>query len=312
MTPHASAAETPTTALAPAQSAAQSPAQSPDLAPGAAFAASAVAGPPPPARFRHLLVSEWIKTRSLRSTPWTLALAALFVIGCSAVAALADRENLRAKAPDAAPVREFLCFDAYPVAGYMTLMLVAGSMGVVSIVGEYSSGMIRTTTVAVPARHSVVLAKAAVVAALWTVVGAVISTGSFLVSQAVLDGVHAGVPITHPGVARAVAASTLLAPVCALVGLGLGVLIRHTAAALVATLFTLVMLPTLFSQSQQWSADVNHMMVAGAWKRLVQSWADLPGSPVHDATVSGSWAVYGLWPPVVIALALFFVRRRDV
>nr|WSX51368.1 ABC transporter permease subunit [Streptomyces sp. NBC_00974] len=280
-------------------------------APVSAWAAASAAGPPP-ARFRNLLVSEWIKIRSLRSTPWTLALAALFVVGCSAAAALAARNNLRAKAPDPAPAPEFLCFDAYPVAGHMTLMIVAGSIGVVSIVSEYSSGMIRTTTVAVPARHSVVLAKAVVVAALWTVVGAVVSTGSFLVSQAVLNGVHAGVPITHPGVARAVAASALLAPVCALVGLGLGVLIRHTAAALVATLFTLVMLPTLFSQSRQWSADVNHMMVAGAWKRLVQSWGDLPGNPIRDATVSGSWAVYGLWPLAVIAVALFFVRRRDV
>lgn len=44
----------------------------------------------PPARFRDLLASEWIKMRSLRSTPWTIALTVLFVIGSSAVATLAD------------------------------------------------------------------------------------------------------------------------------------------------------------------------------------------------------------------------------
>lgn len=48
----------------------------------------------------------------------------------------------------------------------MTLMLVAGSVGALTIVSEYSSGLIRTTTVAVPARGAVVLAKAVVTAAL--------------------------------------------------------------------------------------------------------------------------------------------------
>ncbi len=173
----------------------------------------------PPARFRDLLACEWIKMRSLRSTPWTIALTVLFVIGSSAVATLADNANRSGPA-------DFLPYDAYPPAGYWTLILVASSMGALTVVSEYSSGLIRTTTVAVPARGSVVLAKAAVTAALWTVVGTVISTGSFLVSQAILNGRHAGVPTTHPGVFRALAASALLAPVCALIGLGLGILLR--------------------------------------------------------------------------------------
>ena len=49
--------------------------------------------------------------------------------------------------------------------------------------------------------------------ALWTAVGTVVSTGSYLVSQAVLDGLQAGVPITHPGVPRALVVSALPAPV---------------------------------------------------------------------------------------------------
>ncbi|MGO4457125.1 ABC transporter permease [Streptomyces sp. M-16] len=268
----------------------------------------------PPARFRDVLVAEWIKMRSLRSTWWTIALTALFVIGCATVAALADHDNIVAAGPGAQESRGFLPFDAFPPGAYMTLMLVAGSLGAVTIVSEYGSGLIRTTTVAVPARHSVVLAKAVVVAAVWTAVGTAVSLGAFLVSQAVLDGRHAGVSLTHPGVARAMAASALLAPACALVGLGLGALIRHTPGSLVATLFTLVMLPPLFSTSRQWSADVNHVMVASAWKRLVQNW----GGPVHhvhhvhDATVSGSWAVYVVWPLVAVALAVVVVRGRDV
>ncbi|MFI0965958.1 ABC transporter permease [Streptomyces sp. NPDC021080] len=262
-----------------------------------------VAGPP--ARFSDLLASEWIKTRSLRSTPWTIGLTVLFVVGSAAVATQAD------KAAGSGPA-DFRPYDAYPAAGYWTLILVACSMGALAVVSEYSSGLIRTTTVAVPARGSIVLAKAAVTAALWTAVGTAASTGSFLVSQAILYGRHAGVPITHPGVFRALVASALLAPVCALVGLGLGVLLRHAAGTMVTSVFTLLMLPTMFSESARWSADVKHALVSEAWKRLVQNWEPDPGSLGYSATVPGSWIVYTLWPLITIAVAVLVVGRRDV
>ncbi|MFF9505370.1 ABC transporter permease [Streptomyces sp. NPDC014724] len=266
----------------------------------------------PPARFRDLLTSEWIKMRSLRSTPWTLALSALFVIGSAAVAALAEVNNLRTMSPAARANQGFHVFVAFPAAGYMALMLVAGSVGALTVVSEYSSGLIRTTTVAVPARGAVVLAKAVVTAALWTAVGTVISTGCFLISQAILNGQQAGVPLTHPGVLRALMASALLAPVCALIGLGFGTLIRHSATTMVTSAFTLVMLPPIFSQSARWSAAISHAMPVTAWKRLVQNWAPDPHSLAYSATVPGSWAVYALWPLIAVVLAVAIVRHRDV
>jgi hypothetical protein len=259
----------------------------------------------PPARFHDLVAAEWIKTRSLRSTPWTLALTVLFVVSSSAVATRTDTAALAGPA-------DFRPFDTYPAAGYWTLILVACSMGALGVVSEYASGLIRTTTVAVPARGSVVLAKATVTAALWTAAGTAASTGSFLVSQAVLDGHQAGVPFTHPGVFRALVASALLAPVSALVGLGVGVLLRHSAGTMVTGVFVLLMLPTIFSESSRPSAAVRHALVASAWQRLVQNWGPGPDSLGHTATVPGSWAVYALWPLVTVGLALLVVRRRDV
>ncbi|MEV8394997.1 MULTISPECIES: ABC transporter permease [unclassified Streptomyces] len=259
----------------------------------------------PPARFRDLVASEWIKVRSLRSTPWALAFITLFVIGSGAVATRAD------KAAGSEP-GSFLAYDAFPSAGYMTLILVAGSMGALTVVSEYSSGLIRTTTVAVPARGAVVLAKAVVTAVLWTAVGTAASIGSFLVSQAILDGHDASVPITHSDVFRPLVASALLAPVCALVGLGLGVLLRHAAGTMLTSVFTLLMLPTMFSESNRWSADVKHTMVSAAWTRLVQTWEPDPGSLGYTATLPGSWIVYALWALVAVALAVVVVRHRDV
>jgi hypothetical protein len=96
------------------------------------------------------------------------------------------------------------------------------------------------------------------------------------------------------------------------IGLGLGVLIRHSATTVVTSVFTLLMLPMLFSQSERWSADINHAMLVTAWKRLVQNWPPDPESLAYTATVPGSWTVYVLWPLIAVALAVVVVRRRDV
>ncbi|WP_328972624.1 hypothetical protein [Streptomyces sp. NBC_00239] len=107
-------------------------------------------------------------------------------------------------------------------------------------------------------------------------------------------------------------ASAPLAPVCALIGLSLGVLLRHGAATMVTAVLTLLMLPPMFSESERWSADINHAMVSAAWKRLVQNWEPDPGSLGYTAAVPGSWTVYALWPLIAVALAVLVVRHREV
>ncbi|MFF3686085.1 hypothetical protein [Streptomyces sp. NPDC002187] len=57
----------------------------------------------------------------------------------------------------------------------MVLILATGSIGALTVVGEYSTGQIRTTFAAVPARRSVVAAKVAVVTAVMLVHCAVVA-----------------------------------------------------------------------------------------------------------------------------------------
>jgi hypothetical protein len=190
------------------------------------------------------------------------------------------------------------------------------------MVSEYSSGLIRTTTVAVPARASVVLAKAVVIAAAWTLAGAINSTASFAVSQAILHGRHADASITDPGAFTALLGATLLAPVCAVLGLGLGVLIRHGIATTVTAIITLVLLPMFLSPQQRLTAEIRHAMVLVAWQRLTEAY----GPPhVADSRVQAgqllpglypplgaAWLSYAAWPLVALLLAVIVVRRRDV
>jgi len=264
-----------------------------------------------PVRFSDLVAAEWIKLRSQRSTRWLLTLVTLFVVGSGAAASLSNYHNA-GTGPGARELPDYLPFEAFAPPGFMTLMLVAGSAGALCMTGEYASGLIRTTTAAVPARGSVLSAKAVVVAAVWTVVGAVVAAGCFAVSQAIWSGRGLGVPFTHPGVARGLAASALVAPVSALVGLGLAVLIRHSAATMVTTALALLLLPEFFSDRTLWSADIRNAMVFQAWRRLVQPWEPDPGQLNYSPTVAGSWVVYLLWPLLAVAVAVVTVRRRDV
>ncbi|MFE6758430.1 ABC transporter permease [Streptomyces sp. NPDC057684] len=265
----------------------------------------------PPARFLDLVAAEWIKVRSLRSTPWVIVLVTLVVTGFAAARALADYNNFPHY--DALTQREhaFSLGDSFPAEAYLTLMLAAVSVGAIAVVSEYGSGLIRTTTVAVPARGAVVLAKAVVQAVMWTVIGAFVALCSFSVAQAILSGRDAAVSLGDPDALRALAASALLAPVCALVGLGLGVLIRHSATTMVAGTFVLLLLPVFFSSRKPLSVTFANAMVRNAWQRLAQIYGT-PAEAYNGATVAGSWTVFVLWPLVALALALVVVRHRDV
>lgn len=259
-----------------------------------------------------LIAAEWIKMRSLRSTFWTLGFTTVVVVGSAAVAARADYTNFPTYNPVQQQTHGFSLSDAFPLVAFMTVMLVAASIGAIAIVSEYSSGLIRTTTVAVPARGSVLLAKAIVLTGLWTAAGAVMSALSFAVSQAILAGRDADVSVTDPGVVWALLGATLVGPVCALIGLGLGVLIRHSATTMVTGVVLLLMLPSFFSTRRPWSSDVNHAMVLSAWQRLTQTYGPPEAVGSLYASFTGSWIVYAVWPLTAIAVALVVIRRRDV
>jgi hypothetical protein len=124
-------------------------------------------------------------------------------------------------------------------------MVVTGSVGAIAVSGEYTSGLIRTTFAAVPDRRAMTAAKVTVMAVVMSALGAVVAGTSFGVTQAILRD-HRGLSLGAPGALRAVAASALLAPLCALVGMALGAVVRHAAGTVVTVVGVLLLFPTLF------------------------------------------------------------------
>jgi ABC-2 type transport system permease protein len=227
---------------------------------------------------RGVLAAEWIKLRSVRSTYATL--------GCALALGLGDAVLNTAAIARAWPgmsAQDRLSFDPVGAAldGLSFGALAFGMLGVLAVSTEYGTGMIRTTLAAVPGRSTVLAAKALVVAALTLVLGELFSFSAFFLGQIMLSGAHLGADLTDPGVARAVCSAGLYLSVVALVGLGLGALIRHSAGA-VAALFGVVFLAYGVGRAlESWSYLPSRLVLVNAADVVAQTqaWAPRPRLP---------------------------------
>ncbi len=104
--------------------------------------------------------AEWIKLRSLRSTYWVLLAATVIASGIGLLVCNADAGQWPRMTPGQRAGFDPMA-DAFT--GFAVAQLLFAAIGVLTMTGEYSSGLIRTTFVAVPARRAVLAAKAAVV-----------------------------------------------------------------------------------------------------------------------------------------------------
>jgi ABC-2 type transport system permease protein len=206
-----------------------------------AAAASDMAGLPAGRQgFRQAVRMEWIKLRSLPSTPWMLLATTVGMIAIGVAAMAATKAPSPADAGDFDPVNNVL-------AGVVLGQLVIGLMAVMAVTGEYSSGSIMSTLAAVPGRRTMLAAKATVVGLVSLVVGETVTFVTFFAGTAAMDS---GVPqpsLGDPGVLRAVVLSGAYLAMVGLIGVGLGAAIRHSASAIGALVGLFFVLPTLLA-----------------------------------------------------------------
>lgn len=268
-------------------------------------------GPERKARFIDLLASEWIMLWSLRSTLWALATAFLIILAISVNGALSNYRRIPGMSPE--DQEYFRSFGAlgvsFPMGAATVLAIGAGAIGAIAILGDYTTGMIRTTFTAVPARRAVLAAKAVVIAGITAAFGAAVALASFGLTQGILSGRDAAAGFGAPAALRLLAATAVLAPVSALVGMGMAAVIRNSVLTIVATITLLFVLPSLLNGRQQMGATIMHMMVLPAWQRL--TFVDTEGTP-WPWTTTGAWSVLATWAAVATALVVLPSNRRDL
>jgi ABC-2 type transport system permease protein len=189
--------------------------------------------------FGRVVRSEWTKLRSLRSTWFTLGASAMLTIGIAGAIGYGISRSI--SRGDPAPTMAEAVDAAFLPIDLMTLVI--GVFGVLQMTGEYSSGQIRASLVAVPRRLPVLYAKALVLGTVTATVMAAVSLMSFLACQAFIG--NGGAALGDPGVPRVIFGAAATAVVMGLLGLGLGAMLRNTAGAITTMVATLLVIPAL-------------------------------------------------------------------
>ncbi|MFZ0248555.1 MAG: ABC transporter permease [Acidimicrobiales bacterium] len=197
--------------------------------------------PAPPVRTsppRRTLKSEWTKLRTLPST-WRTAVAAVSIsVVLGAVLCISQANQW---ATMTAAQRATFDPTACSLGGFFLVgAVLLGALAVRTVTAEYSTGMIRSTFTATPTRRRVLGAKAAVTAAFAFPVALLAAVASFEVGQRVFAGKHLQVSFGSPDVLQALVFAALAVSLVAIIGVGLGGLIRHTAGATTALVLVIV------------------------------------------------------------------------
>ncbi|MEU7041699.1 ABC transporter permease subunit [Streptomyces varsoviensis] len=249
--------------------------------------------------FRDAAKMEWIKLRTLRSSVWALVGVTVSMIGIGVATMANTKPPSAAKAAAFDPTNNVL-------AGIALGQLVVGVIGVLAVTGEYSSGSIRSTLAAVPNRRLMLAAKAAVIGGVSLIVSEVITFVTFFAGRAALSDAVPHPALDQPGVVRALLLSGLYLPMIGVIGVALGAIVRHTAAAIAAQVALVFVVPAIL-------AGFTGTTVAKFLPSIIASSSLAVAKP--DPDTLHPWAGFAvLWLYVAAALVLGdrILARRDV
>jgi ABC-2 type transport system permease protein len=255
--------------------------------------------------FPRVLRSEWTKLWSLRSTRWSLLAAVVAQGALGAVVAAFEMNRWPHLAPDERA--HFNAIDA-GVSGYHLAQLAVAVLGVLVISGEYTTGMIRSSLMAVPRRLPVLWAKLATYGFVTFVLMLVSSLVSFFAVQAVVSQRHLQKSLGDPHALRAVVGCALFLTVLGSLCLGLGGLIRNTAGGIAAFVGLLFVVPGVVAiLPSSIGNSINPYLPSNAGTAVATVHFD---GPNHLAPWAG-FGVFCAYAAVAVVAAAVALRTRD-
>lgn len=254
----------------------------------------------------RVLRSEWIKFRTLKSNLILLATTVLAMVAFGLMAAATASGDV--STPNGAPPISNSDPVTIVLSGATFAVLLIGVLGVLIGAREYSSGLIRVSLAAVPARLPVLWAKIGVflAVALPAMLVAVLLAfygGNAVLANAGLDSAS----LSDSGVLRAVLGTAGYLMGIGIIGISLGVLLRSIAGGLATLLGGVLILPELAS-----------VLLPDSWDSVLKYLPSNAGSAFTSVVESGdalSPLVGGLvflgWVVVSVAGAAIVLKRRD-
>lgn len=253
----------------------------------------------------RVLRSEWTKLYSLRSTRYALLVTAVLTVGLGLIASaitvsrwstmsLADKATFE-------PLNTSLLGVRFGV-------LAIGVLGVLLITGEYTTGMIRSTMTAVPTRLPVLWAKIGVYGLVALVITIPAAAIAFFAGQAILSGQHIEIAFSHAGVPAAVLGAAGYLTLVGLFAMGLGAILRNTAAGIASFAAIMFVIPPLITILPSSIADsITPYLPSNAGEAMMEI-----GHHANTLSPGAGLAVLAAEVVAVIAAAALLLNRRDV
>ncbi|OFI36527.1 ABC transporter [Arthrobacter sp. SW1] len=263
--------------------------------------------------FLRVLDSEFIKFRTLMSTKILLACTALVMVGFAALSAWGTGQfaDAAAQDPEAAAAMAAQGGDlaiTVPTSGIAFAQLILGSLGVLLMSSEFTTGMARSTFAAVPRRTQPFLAKLAVVAVASFILTAVSTYIAGLVSLPILDSFDLKLDLGSQQSIKLLIVNSIYVAAVAAIGMSLGSLLRNSAGGIMSLVGLFFVAPIAFQ------------LIPGEFFEEARKY--LPGNTINPLTAVEhvpdtleAWQaalVLGAWVVVPVVLAMFVLKKRDV
>jgi len=251
--------------------------------------------------FGDTVRAEWVKFWSVRSTLWSVAMLFVLGAGLTVLVCATAAESLADGGADESPA-------SFVTWGMMVAQITAIALGTLIATSEYGTGMIRATLAASPRRGAVLAAKAVVLTGTLFIAGVVTAVAGYLGGNWFLGREGIGIGLSEDGVLRALVGSGLYLAALGLFAMAVGLLIRHTAAALSIVLALVFVVGSMA------------FLLPGTWGEWVAKL--LPGNagagvatPVSfNPQLLGPWtgfAVFAAETAALLITAYVVFRRRD-
>ncbi|WP_242910354.1 ABC transporter permease [Actinomadura terrae] len=258
-------------------------------------------------RVGRLMIAEWTKIRTVRSTLWSLILLVVLDLGFTALFV-----GLTVGQWDKTDEGDRASIIADPTSmilgsGFFLSQLTVCVLGVLVVASEYSTGMIRASLLAVPRRLPMLWAKAAVFGLLILVLGVAVSFASFFIGAALMHD-KVSVSLGDPGVLRAVVGGGLYLAMLGLFALAIGAIVRHPAGGITGVIgFVLVLSPLAALLPGSLGDHVHAYLPSEAGHLIAQA---------HQGkddllTPWQGYGVFAVWTVLLLAIAATLLKRRD-
>ncbi|MFJ5692986.1 ABC transporter permease subunit [Arthrobacter sp. NPDC093125] len=263
--------------------------------------------------FPRVLNSEFIKFRTLLSTLILLASTAVVMVGFGALSAwgtgsFADAANSDPQAAEAMAAQGGDLAVTVPTSGIGFAQLILGSLGVLLMSSEFTTGMARSTFAAVPKRIPAFLAKLVVILVSTFLLTAASTYIAGLVAVPILDNYGLKLDLASSQSVKLLLVSSLYVAAVAAIGMALGTLIRNSAGGIMSLVGLFFVAPIAFQ------------LIPGDFFEEARKY--LPGNTINPMTAVEhvpetleAWQaalVLGAWVVVPVVLAMVLLKTRDV